>query len=149
MKFALLGTIQIAMVCSVWAHPQSVIEYIDTASLASLEKQYQNSQVIDEKNLIEVLGHDWTCEVFGARSGMQKLKKVMLYRFSGSDEKILNSGSSPLKKFLLKPDSGLSASNQKLSDSVRMASGDLLISRMTSPTQGPQPVAFAKCVKTP
>lgn len=126
----------------------SKIEFIDQESHKALEQLFENSNPVHKNNLALAIEHKWTCDLFGVRSGMQKLENVELYNLSQKGHSIVNAGSSPLKHFQLQPEEGLAGESGKIRESLRLTPAGNLVSKMTQLQKPSVAVAFAKCVKS-
>ncbi|MCB0407775.1 MAG: hypothetical protein KDD34_06175 [Bdellovibrionales bacterium] len=128
-----------------YSEPQ--IEHISNSQVKELDQLFKISAPISSSNALQKLdGTLWSCELFGVRTRMQKLKDVRLYQFVMDNKSLANVGSQKIKNYHISNGS-LTGSQDTLQDQIKMTSGSNLISKLSTTGKHSKAVAYATCAQ--
>lgn len=119
---------------TVFAKPE--IEHITPKQISTLEKDFSSAKTPATEKLVN---KNWTCEMYGTQTKLQRMRGKKLYQFLKSDLK--NSGSMPIVQYE-KTETGLIGSRGPLQDEIRIKPDGKLIAKFSAQQR---PLSFAVC----
>ncbi len=121
------------------------LEYVSPEIKAELAKKFEQAEF---SNQAEIKHKQWTCDMYGVRTGLQVKRGVKLYKFENQSD-WHNKGAQLVSDYSVQG-SALTGVKQRFEDNVKLTSKGELISRL-SLIEKPenQVLAYSVCTATP
>lgn len=118
------------------------LNYVSPQTKESLSEDFKQAHHV----IPEIPSANWTCEMFGVRTGLQYEKDVFLYKFKPTTKSsVQNDGLSPTKSFdLNSKKSEMKGQSGPVSEFIRFQSEKRLVSKFVH-TRSQKTLAFARC----
>lgn len=118
------------------------LNYVSPEIKSKLSEDFERAN----QNIDSPLPQNWSCELYGVRTGLQHRKDVALYSMTPNGESnLVNSGASPVKNYVVNDThTELQGSTGSVHDQIRRKSKSELISKI-SHAQTKQVLAYAVC----
>jgi hypothetical protein len=123
------------------------IEYISPEQQQKLESQFNNAAFDPSQDMRKLQTHEWTCDMYGARSHMQVQHDLKLYKWSTSSSapgEWRNSGAQLVSDYK-SADSRLIGRKDRFEDQVKMTKDGLLVSRLSLNSPHQTVLAYSVC----
>lgn len=125
---------------------QGNIEFIEDSQVTALVELFDHASPIGVRVLNDrILGKKWSCDLYGIKSRLQKVRGVQLYDFSKSGAGYKNTGSQVTKAYSIQRGNFI-GTRENLKDQVRLLEDGRLISRLRHNSKDSADLAIATCV---
>lgn len=128
-------------VYSVSAFAAAEVEYISPEQHTKLENLFKDATFNPEKDAKTIQNHEWSCDMYGARSKMQVQHGLKLYKLSKEWQ---NSGAQLVSEYKSES-TALIGRKDRFEDQVKITKDGQLVSRLSLNNANKTVLAYSVC----